>query len=184
MHPIIRSCSTPLPSPRSWNLFRYQFTKSPSQHLVEQTTIGMGEPMMLVSPITTVSVANPSKRCNNCTVTSRSFESLLRSQSGKQDRLTQEFFKEDENNWTKCRSFDPCLHGVGLHYRLIRGDDSHIAKLSAHSGIKQKQHFVHRNCFAFGGIGRRVLCRNVRTSVCTLVSAAFTAQRMNYCTSF
>jgi hypothetical protein len=72
--------------------------------------------------------------------------------------------------------FDPCLR-VEFHYRLTEEMIVYSKVVGTYIGIKQKQHFVHRNCFAFGGIGRRVLCRNVRTVCAPLRLAVFTCAK-------
>lgn len=98
----------------------------------EATSVTMGEPMMLASPVATVS-------------SSQSLEALkqlhghvtliLRAASDKQaktEKLATDLFKEDEKQLDEMQIFRPLLaHGVGLHYRLIRGDNTLVAKLSA-----------------------------------------------------
>jgi hypothetical protein len=154
----------------------------------EQTTIGMGEPMMLVSPVTTVSSSESIEALkqlhSHLTV-------LLKASSekpGKQERLTHEFFKEDEKQLDEMQIFRPSsAHGVGLHYRLIRGDDTLIAKLSAHILGSNKSSTSSTGIASPSEVSGVVFCVGMSGLPFAHSSSPLQyslAQRMNYCTSF
>jgi hypothetical protein len=162
--------------------------KPKSTASVEQTTIGMGEPMMLVSPVTTVSSSESIEALkqlhNHLTVLLKASSE----KSGKQDRLTQEFFKEDEKQLDEMQIFRPLsAHGVGLHYRLIRGDDSLIAKLSAHILGSNKSSTSSTGIASPSEVSGVVFCVGMSGLPFAHSSSPLQyslAQRMNYCTSF
>jgi hypothetical protein len=161
---------------------------STSTSSAEQTTIGMGEPMMLVSPSTTVSSSESIEALkqlhSHLTVLLKASSEKL----GKQDRLTQEFFKEDEKQLDEMQIFRPLsAHGVGLHYQLIRGDDSFIAKLSAHILGSSKSSTSSTGIASPSEVSGIVFCVGMSGLPFAHSSSPLQyslAQRMNYCTSF
>jgi hypothetical protein len=153
----------------------------------EQITFCMGEPMMLVSPATTVSSSESIEALKELHSHLTVVLKASSEKPGKQDRLTHEFFKEDEKQLDEMQIFRPSsAHGVGLHYRLIRGDDSLIAKLSAHILGSNKSSTASTGIATPADVSGVVLCVGMSGLPFAHSSSPLhysLAQRMNYCTS-
>lgn len=144
--------------------------------------------MMLVSPVTIVSSSESIEALKQLHSHLTVLLKAASEKSAKQDRLTHEFFKEDEKQLDEIQIFRPLsAHGVGLHYRLIRGDDSLIAKLSAHILGSNKSSTSSTGIASPSEVSGVVFCVGISGLPFAHASSPLQyslAQRMNYCTSF
>jgi hypothetical protein len=154
---------------------------------LEQTWVGMGEPMMLVSPVTTVSSTESLAALKQ--LHSR-LTLLLRASSEKpekNDRFAHDLYKEDEKQLEELQIFRPlAAHGLGLHYRLIRGDDKLITKLSAQILGSNKSTISASGNVSPSGMLGVVFCVGVSGLPYAHASSPLQhslSQRMNQCTS-
>lgn len=100
----------------------------------ESVDCDMGEPMLLASPLATISHATAVAAVKelHAFLTATLKAATVTGKISAQDRLAIDVFREDEKLQEELQSYRPlCANGVSLQFRIIKGDNEVLSSLSS-----------------------------------------------------